>query len=379
MATNLKDLKIHKVDFVTAGANPDAHIRITKQRKASDGDKSDNGFAGRLYRSVAKVMGWTEEEANQELINQIVKSSEFADKMQEINQRKVMSQMWDLCNALTESLGSIITDEDVADKETVMTQNLEEFTQTAKAAIAQWAKGEQVETIGKAVNEDGKKDNTISKGDEGNMAMEIDRSKLLDVEKAAYDAILKKAGAPVEPEEEDPKKKAEPEEEPEKKKKQPCTKAAGDEPLAKGAGEADGEEDIYKGMSPAVKAEFLRMKKSLDEAEDREMEALAKKYELLGNKPEELAPILKSLKQAEDGSYEKVLGILDDSLAAVEKSGLFSEIGKSGHAAGGSGAVAKAEAKAEELRKSRPELTKEQAMAEVWKSNPELMAEYEEE
>ena len=32
MATKLKNLKVHKVDFVDAGANPDAHIGLFKSK-----------------------------------------------------------------------------------------------------------------------------------------------------------------------------------------------------------------------------------------------------------------------------------------------------------------------------------------------------------
>ena len=69
---------------------------------------------------------------------------------------------------------------------------------------------------------------------------------------------------------------------------------------------------------------------------------------------------------------------LDQAVATVEKSGAFSEIGKSGH---GSGAVGAAEAKVEAIAKGCMEkdssLDYASAMAKAWEDNPELMAEYE--
>ena len=69
MATKLKNLRISKVDFVDEGANPDAHIKLTKskgEKGQSTGENGDkNGFVSRLSgcRSGACVLvrrevGW---------------------------------------------------------------------------------------------------------------------------------------------------------------------------------------------------------------------------------------------------------------------------------------------------------------------------------
>ena len=53
MATKLKNLRISKVDFVDEGANPDAHIKLTKskgEKGQSTGENGDkNGFVSRLF------------------------------------------------------------------------------------------------------------------------------------------------------------------------------------------------------------------------------------------------------------------------------------------------------------------------------------------
>ena len=126
-----------------------------------------------------------------------------------------------------------------------------------------------------------------------------------------------------------------------------------------------------------MRAEIESLKKYREAAEDRELLAVAKKYEIIGKKADELVPTLKSLKAAGGTAYADMIGLLDSTLAAVEQSGVFSEIGKSRE--GGSdnvSAIEKARAQAMELRKSRPELTEAAALDEVLLGNPEFLAEW---
>ena len=96
-------------------------------------------------------------------------------------------------------------------------------------------------------------------------------------------------------------------------------------------GQNDPEEDIYKGLHPAVKAELEALKKYRENAENREFMEVAKKYEIIGKKAEELAPVLKSLKDAGGTAYDDMISTLDSMVAMADNSGIFSEIGKSGH------------------------------------------------
>ena len=82
-------------------------------------------------------------------------------------------------------------------------------------------------------------------------------------------------------------------------------------------------EDIYKGLHPAVAAELKSLRKARDESEEREITAIAKKYEVIGKKSEELVPTLKSLKAAGGTAYQDMIGVLDMAVEAVEKSGAF--------------------------------------------------------
>ena len=110
----------------------------------------------------------------------------------------------------------------------------------------------------------------------------------------------------------------------------------------------------------------------------RELTEVAKKYAIIGKKEDELVPLFKSLRAAGGTAYNDMIAVLDQAVATVEKSGAFSEIGKSGH---GSGTVGAAEAKVEAIAKGYMEkdssLDYASAMAKAWEDNPELMDEYE--
>ena len=117
----------------------------------------------------------------------------------------------------------------------------------------------------------------------------------------------------------------------------------------------------------------------IEEQEKKEQVELAKKYDILGLKPEEIGQQLYELKKSNEAAYNTVISTLDGQLALVEKSPMFAEIGKSGHSGGSynglSGAEAKADAKAQDLMKADPNMTYDAAIAKAWE-DPALAAEY---
>lgn len=205
-------------------------------------------------------------------------------------------------------------------------------------------------------------DNKTMKGVDEDM--KIDKSKLTTEELAQLEAIEKKAGMTEDPAPAatDPAPATDP-----VSKQTTGTPAAAD-PAAEG-------DDIYKGLHPAVAAELKELRKRADAAEERELQSVAKKYEILGKKPDELVKTLKSLKSNGGIAYEDMIGILDASLAAVEKSGAFREIGKSG--SGTPDAWAQIEKHADEILKAAPTMTRAQAIDKACDQHPELVAEYE--
>lgn len=196
------------------------------------------------------------------------------------------------------------------------------------------------------------------------MAIRIDKSVYTPEELATYEALIAK-GTVVDPEENGKGMEDDVPAAPPKK----TTKAEVDD-MDETKKSANPEE------SPAIKAALEEMRALKKSFEMKEMTEIAKKYAPLGKKEDELAQTLYDMKKSNEANYNAYIAILDESLGIVEKSGLFSEIGKS---AGGQGtyggAVQKAEAKARDIQKSDPTMTWEAAIAKAW-TDPVLAAEY---
>lgn len=128
-----------------------------------------------------------------------------------------------------------------------------------------------------------------------------------------------------------------------------------------------------------VKDAIAKSEEFIEEQKKKEMVNLAKKYDILGQKPEELGPQLYELKKSNEPMFNTVIATLDNQVALIEKSPIFAEIGKSGHAGGNynglHGAEAKADAKAQEIMKADPNMTYDAAIAKAWE-DPALAAEY---
>lgn len=414
MAKKLKNLRIRKVDFVDEGANPDAHIRMIK-RKDGEGQAAEEDSRKEPGNMLKKLLGFIGRAAGMEqneidsAVDEIQKGSavSFTERINAVNNGKIADEMWDICYALQSSLYSILNDEDMdsTSSATAMQESLDEFYAVVQESISKWSSGkaasvvrknEEVsetdleimksavarlnEEIEKAGKDAESEDDEYPKGDEEEMGMKIDKSKLTDAERAFLESIEKRCGV----EEGDNTGNggaaadfvsaartlvsAE----------QAVTKSAPEKSEETPAGQEDGQDNIYKGLHPAVRAELEVLKKFREDAEARELTEVAKRYAIIGKKEDELVPLFKSLRAAGGTAYNDMVAVLDQAVAAVEKSGAFSEIGKSGHGSGTAGAAeAKAEAIAKGYMEKDPSLDYASAMAKAWEDNPELMDEYE--
>ena len=410
MATKLKNLKIKKVDFVDNGANPGASIALYKSKpaegkapavKPEEGTPPEESFLKRIVHAIAKSIGATDAQAAA-AVEEVSKNADvptFCDAMARRRMRQTTEEIWDYCYALNDSLCGIVANAEITaeDKKALMAQSCAEFAAATEAAIPKWSGGIPVklekaapasltpdrienakaararldEMIAKAEPKPATKDTPPEPPKEGTdptppadpqreepvqkgaFDMEIDKSKLSAEEVAQLEAIEKKAGIPA--------------------------KAAPATPADNATG---GEEDIYKGIHPDVAKEIAELRKFRQDAENRELLAVAKKYELLGKKPEELVPVLKSLKATGGTAYNDMIGVLDANLEAVQKSGAFSELGKRGgthgEVMGGAGdAWSQIEKKAEEIRKSAPAMSYYEAIDMACQQNPDLVHDYE--
>lgn len=204
----------------------------------------------------------------------------------------------------------------------------------------------------------------------------IDKSKLTEAERAFLESIEKRYGTPEAPAQVQTPAAA-PEAGVTPTPEAPVAKSTTQPETAPAAPEAD---DIYKGLSPAVKAELEALRKFRSDAEDNAIREVAKRYAVIGKTEEELFPVLKSMKEAGGTAYADTIAMLDKAVDTIEKSTAFTEIGKSGsHGATTEGAAwAKAESQAAEIMKSK-NVTKAQALDEVFQNDPALAAECEKE
>lgn len=414
MATKLKHLKIKKVDFVDDGANPEAFIRLYKSKDGIAPTAEENivenpKFWNRFMAAVAKAFKLEDEQPeNEPDTDSVAKggAESFNDKFSEAKNRKICDEIWDICYALQSSFCSILNDEDLDSTQAgnAMTESLNEFTEVVSAAIGQWSGGKAAsiakketevtaselelmksnrdrleDIIAKAtvVTDKGPEATNITEPKGETEMSNIDKSKLTEAERAFLESIEKRYGTPEAPAQVQTPAAAPtagvtpaPETQVAKSTAQPETAPAP-------APEAD---DIYKGLSPAVKAELEALRKFRSDAEDNAIREVAKRYAVIGKTEEELFPVLKNMKAAGGTAYEDTIAMLDKAVDTIEKSAVFTEIGKSGsHGATTEGAAwAKAESQAAEIMKSK-NITKAQALDEVFQNDPALAAECEKE
>ncbi len=404
MTTKLKNLKITKVDFVDEGANPDAYIMLYKSKNGAQDagtedpegeanqnpeDPEDKGTAGKEKKSLAKrlmdlfaeFIGSSADEQAETLEN-IEKSTATTFK-ENYNRRqlsRIFDEVWSVCYSLNDSLCSIMGDAELDAEQTKaqMMQSVSDFTEVINDCIQKWVQGTesnvvmksadltelQIQTmtaardrmsdiIEKAAEQSaGMEPENVTATHEGNEVkdMKFDKSKMTAEERAALEDFEKRYGMSdgegTDPEEDVQKKAPEHKEEPT-------------------------EDDIYKGLNPAVKAEIEALKKYREDAEDDKLRSIAKRYEIIGKKEEDLFPVLKSLKATSEEAFNSMVETLDQAKLSVEKSGAFSEVGKSGNGSAGADSWSIAEARAGEIMKSKS-VSKNQALQEVFTADPEL-------
>lgn len=425
--TKLKDLEVNEVSLVDAGANQHAHVKLYKRHdpKAPAGEQppqeqpAKSGLR-KLFSAIGKALNVSQEDIDS-AVSDIEKADTFAEKMEERKLRRISDEIWDVCFALESSLSSIIHDDDVVDRAGMMNQSVDEFTKTIKTLITSWANGKSAQIakaadgiavehmqeaytrLGEAIakadpetnkvdpagDDDPDEDQEITPpagGAETGKSCQTKKSKggipdmkfredmMTPADKLAFEHLKKNYGIADGAGDGAAQGGAEGTE--------PVGKGMVAQTGADGAGAAQGGaegagEDIYKGLHPLVAAELKELRKRADEADERELMAVAKRYEIIGKKPEELVPTLKALKAAGGTAYADMIGVLDGAVATVEKSGVFGEIGKRGNGSGSADAWSRIEKHAEDIRKAAPDLSYAESIDRACIQHPELVAEYE--
>lgn len=407
MKTKLKNLSVTSVDLVDRGANPDAHVRLFKRKEAEPERDPDASLFQKFMAWLAKgfqdatTPGGEEAAAGENPEGTVEKEAQtFSDNITREQLREVTNEMFDNCYALSDSFCSIICDKDMDTdaKEAMMLKSLDEFAQAVRSAAAQWAKGQkatqpqeeqagiqkstaQQDALAKLLGQyglGGEPAPTIQEPQgekEETDTMKIDKSKMTPEEQATLAEFEKKYGI-AEPAEGGGTPPADPAPAGGVEKSTE-TPAAPEQPAVPAGGTLH--PDVAKALSDfeAMKkqqtAEIEALKKSL---EVERLTALAKKYEVLGKKAPELAEKLYTLKKAGSTVYDDYVALLDESVAAVTKGGLFGEIGSSRQ--GSAGTEQTIGIKAAELAKSaQGGMTSTDAIIKAFEENPELAMQYE--
>ncbi len=390
MATKLEKLEVTKIDFVNSGANQEADVLIFKsgeppkeeqenETELSLIDKAFMNLAGVIKKALGKNCSSDDpkevsskkklkEPNNQEDDEEIEdpegieKATMFKEKATEVSMHQIFDAIRTYNYSMSESMITILGDEDIEDKKATLLENLNDYFEITSKAIEFWANGKQYTDIAKNIEEidpalhDVFKsardwlDEQIEKSNQMNNEMEersMDLEKMSQEDRTTYEALIAKYDKT---------------ETDEAKKKN----------VQKNADE--GSEDIFKGVPEQFLKEFEQLKKRDEERSDKELMEVAKGYEMIGKKADELFPVLKSLRSTDEVAYRSMIDVLDSSKTAVEKSGFFDEIGKSGH--GTPDQMTAIQKKAGDLMASNQNLTIHEAIDEVFKSDPELRAEF---
>ena len=391
---------------------PKVKAKILAAWRKTHPDASEDEIPAILRKGVdGESMNWLEKIAKafvdaSEAVNAAINESKIQKEAITFNRAKQQTKIsslfdrnwWDYTSALRKSIESILNDEDLEDdeKEEKITQSLEEFSTAVIALLFDTDFQEEVEKASRKIaaerlarmkeahqtlaaiiaevesenNDDeqgvGKTRQPKTKKEEID-TMKIDKSKMTPEERELLEALEKKYGT----NDDDPQNSA-------------GTGAGTGTETGVGTGntqQPEGGAGIAKSLAEA-NVIIEKLVKRLDEVEEKtekaELLQIAKKYEVCGEKPEELVNTLYALKKSgNQAAYDAMIATLDKALSLVEKSGLFREIGKSGQGGGTGDAWDQIVAKAQEIRKSKPELTEAQAIDLACQQHPELVADYE--
>lgn len=367
--TKLEDLEVKKIDAVDIGADQKANILIKKRGGA---EEPKGNFFKRFFNAFCDSLGVNSEDVRKSMEDE---ATSFDDVMNEKKIYDVRDQIWNACNSLEQSIVSILLDKECEDKQAAIAQSIDQFKAFSDDASKSWIKLERAATD---------KEDTV-------VADDFEIAKMQEViEKSCDPETINKEKREKENEmafdisnmTEEEKKEAL------KALQDDANKQDTQKRFNSGAGEDQIQEAVNKAMSNAMEdvtknfsdmmAKIMEpIQKRAEEAEQKSLEEVAKKYELLGTKAEDLVPVLKSMKATSDEAYNNFIASMDNNLAVIQKSGLFEEIGKSGGAHTGNDdteGVAKMNAKVAEIKKSMPNLTDAQAQDIVMQNDPELRA-----
>ena len=337
MPTKLKNLKVTSVDFVNAGANPGAKISIFKSANQKDCTAE--------LAALAKASGVEQEKITKVLINAgLIKAVADVEKADKTNKEDKGEPIPD---SPEDSAEKLVDEEfrELAEKETEGKKMAKQLNETERLILKNFSEGYDKQEIAKCLGF-----NIILSNAEGTLAIDAgavneNKQDTVQTETLPLDAGIDDA-----------------------EKCGGLKKSADNDEVKKST-----ETPAATGLTKILADLTGKLQSKVEKAEDKEFEDIAKKYEILGYKAEELAKELKKGKSESPALYDTVIKALDSAVDAVEKSDVFNEIGKCG-----SGFVGNAEAQIEslaaEIRKSNPAISYHKAKDMVFQTHPELIS-----
>ncbi len=421
MAQKIEDLEVTKVDLVDNGANPDAYVMMYKRNREAQTKTDPTTSHARenplmkFFSTIGKAIGATDREIME--VAELAKSQDPAISESELNTEAtevakgvIQDEIFDICYAMKTSMASALETGDEEKIRKTLQKNLKQFNEAVIECIPAWSEGNAAMVVKKArtseinagaVEKDiarlsGMKTSNANSGAEQAAVVEkkepkgeenmINKSLMTPAERAFYEDLEKRYSVDGTTNSSDATStaKSASKKEDEEEVTEKCGDTKKSAPIESTVTEttpAKKSTDPYANLHPAVAAEIQALKKRAEEADERELYEVAKKYEIIGKKPEELVPVLKSLKAAGGTNYADMISVLDASVEAVNKSYMFTEVGKSGSyggaMSGGNGAWSAIEKKADEIQAVNPEINRYQAIDLACQQNPTLVHEYE--
>lgn len=371
--TKLKKMEFSSVDMCRRGANQEADIALFKNEEGAPGNdppadapeapgmvEVPNGLWKSILDFAKGLVAKTEpEKAEAEAEGaeaDVEKSAETFDQRRSL--QEIRDDRWKYQDALNMSIESIFTDDSLGDEEknALIDKSVDQFATAYKEMCAKLLKAratadKPVATAKSAETDEDQQDNDPDYEEEGEEEMKIDKSRFTAEELEQYTALIAKGR--VDEEEFENEEDYQEEEEVEAKKSME--------------------------MHPEVAKALEEMKSIQKSMEMKEMTEIAKKYTLLGKKEDELAEKLYNMKKSSPDAYNEYIAVLDQSMELVNKSGMFTEIGKSSRGMAGGTTEAKIEGIAKSYMEKDPDLDYSMAVMKAWENNPDLMAAYDDE
>lgn len=313
-------MKLSSVDLCAKGANQHAHIKLFKSKEGGE----EMNFWEKIGKAFGKVI-----------------ENEITDEIKEIVNEKENpeNEAGNITKAMGESLKSILNDTALtaSERDSLIEQSINEFNDEINKARKRWKDKDDDTYIDDYEYEDDPEDEELEKKRKCRKSMEgSDTMPVIDIEKMSAEdkAIL--------------------------------------ENLERKYSNADNSvdnSDVHPEVKKALdemetlKSETAELKKSL---EIKQLEAEAKKYEIIGKSAEDLAVKFYELKKSGENVYNDYVSLLDEQVELANNS-IFKEYGSSK-----SKSYTDLDGIVSEILKSNPNMTQAQAVVKAYQDNPEL-------